>query len=73
MFIILQDEQFSMLFILPTERHGLAQVLEKMSGTLLNKIIHDDQTRQVTLSIPKFKLKEKTMLSASLQEVNFFS
>lgn len=58
-----------MLFMLPTERHGLNKALEGMTGNLLQNIIKDEQTRQVTMRIPKFKLTQKSLLAGALKEV----
>ncbi|EEB11340.1 serine proteinase inhibitor, putative [Pediculus humanus corporis] len=54
-----QDDNFSMIFILPIKSHGLKQVMEKLSGTDLKRIIDNKGTRRVKLTIPKFKLTKK--------------
>ncbi|KAK6640780.1 hypothetical protein RUM44_012477 [Polyplax serrata] len=65
-----KDAKYSMLFMLPTERHGLNKALEGMTGNLLQNIIKDEQTRQVTMRIPKFKLTQKSLLAGALKELN---
>lgn len=60
---------FSMLFILPIEKHGLSNVLENMTGEILKKIMNNDEVKKVILKLPKFKLSEKFVLSGALQQV----
>ena len=59
-----------MLFVLPTEKHRLNQVMEKINGDFLRKLINDEGTRQVTMRIPKFKLSKKLSLNGVLSMVS---
>ncbi|KAK6640778.1 hypothetical protein RUM44_012475 [Polyplax serrata] len=64
-----QDENFSMLLILPIKRNGINQVVDKLTGADLREIINEKNTRRVRLTIPKFKLTKKVELADALKKL----
>lgn len=62
-----------MIFVLPTKRHRLSQLLNKMTAADLHQIFSHRGISHVRVRIPKFKLTEKVSLIETLSEVNICS
>lgn len=66
----LQDKQFSMLIVLPNERDGFERVIDTLTDADLKKMMSNEATRYVKLSLPKFKITWKSSLQPSLEKVS---
>lgn len=65
----LQGSRLSMVFVLPTERDGLAKVEAKLATTDLNELDKKLRKAEVEVTIPKFKLEEACNLVDDLSKV----
>ncbi|PSN45076.1 Serpin B9 [Blattella germanica] len=60
---------FTVLLILPTERHGLDNLLNRLTADNLVNIFNHTGLKDVTLSVPKFRLNSDIDLVGKLQRL----
>ncbi|KAJ9585042.1 hypothetical protein L9F63_020616 [Diploptera punctata] len=60
---------FSVLLVLPTERHGLNNVLERLTADNLISLLNYTDFKRVTLSVPKFQLNSDINLITTLPKL----
>ncbi|PSN32808.1 hypothetical protein C0J52_22968 [Blattella germanica] len=60
---------FTVMLVLPTERHGLATLLEQITPQNLTNIISHTGLKRVTLQLPKFRLASASQLVPLLQKL----
>jgi serpin B len=65
----LQGEEFSMVLVLPNERHGLDKLVSQMKYQHLSNMLGTRGTKQVYLALPRFKLSTQMSLVPILKEV----
>ncbi|KAL0276185.1 UNVERIFIED_CONTAM: hypothetical protein PYX00_003803 [Menopon gallinae] len=64
-----QDDQFSMLLVLPNERDGLQRVVNALTVEHLKKMMTTSSTRHVKLALPRFKISWKSSLQTSFEKM----
>ncbi|XP_066995578.1 ipis-1 [Anabrus simplex] len=62
-------DEFSMVLVLPSEKHGLDALLEKMTARDLSNMLNTRKTKQVILDLPRFKLAGGTSLISVLEKL----
>lgn len=67
--LMFQENNFSMVFILPDKIDGLKDLESKLSSVDISQEIHTFEKPTVTVQIPKFKLETTVDLNSILQEV----
>lgn len=65
----LQGEEFSMVLVLPNEKHGLDKLVSQMKYQHLSNMLGTRGTKQVYLALPRFKLSTQMSLVPILKEV----
>jgi hypothetical protein len=64
-----QGEEFSMVLVLPNEKHGLDKLVCHMKPQHLSNMLGTRGTKQVSLALPRFKLTTQMSLVPTLKEV----
>jgi serpin B len=64
-----QGEEFSMVLVLPNEKHGLDKLVCQMKPQHLSNMLGTRGTKQVSLALPRFKLTTQMSLVPTLKEV----
>ena len=62
-------QELSMFIVLPRERSGLTNLESTLTEQRLNELISGVQSRQVEVSIPKWKLTQKLPLKKVLKKM----
>ncbi|KAJ9580164.1 hypothetical protein L9F63_004181, partial [Diploptera punctata] len=62
-------EEFSMVLVLPNERHGLDKMVSQMKPQHLANMLGTRGTKQVYLALPRFKLSSQMSLVPTLKEM----
>jgi serpin B len=65
----MQGEEFSMVLVLPNEKHGLDRLVSQMKPQHLSNMLGTRGTKQVYLALPRFKLTTQISLVPTLKEV----
>lgn len=60
-------DEFSMVLVLPSQKHGLDELVKRLTSQDLNNMFNTRTTKQVILNIPRFKLSSSTSLVPALQ------
>ncbi|KAK7871254.1 hypothetical protein R5R35_007542 [Gryllus longicercus] len=60
-------EEFSMVLVLPSERHGLDALLTRMTSQHLTNMLNTRTSKQVILNLPRFRLVSAISLVSALQ------
>lgn len=63
------DREYSMTIILPTERHGLNAVINKITDSDVTNILNKQDKERVYLKMPKFTLSQKESVVGSLKQL----
>ncbi|KDR09404.1 Serpin I2 [Zootermopsis nevadensis] len=62
-------EEFSMVLVLPNEKHGLDRLVSQMKPQHLSNMLGTRGTKQVYLALPRFKLTTQMSLVPTLKEL----
>lgn len=63
------DEEFSMVLVLPHERHCLEKLVSQMKPQHLSNMLGTRGTKQVSLALPRFKLSTQMSLVPTLMKL----
>nr|CAD7454201.1 unnamed protein product [Timema tahoe] len=65
----LMGEEFSMVVVLPNERHGLNKLIGRLTATDLSNMASTRTNKRVRLFLPRFKLNSQSQLVPVLQQL----
>nr|CAD7195494.1 unnamed protein product [Timema douglasi] len=64
-----RGEEFSMVVVLPNERHGLNKLIDRLTATDLSNMASTRTNKRVRLFLPRFKLNSQSQLIPVLQQL----
>ena len=64
-----QGDHFSMLLVLPSKRHGLAEVVQGLNEQHILAMLAPGPPRRTVLLMPRFQLGTEVSLSRTLKQV----
>lgn len=67
--MFLQNEEFSMIVIVPNDIDGLAQLEEKLSQHDIGELLQKAHKTDVVVHLPKFKIESSLNLNKHLENV----
>lgn len=64
-------ENYSMIVMLPKERYGISKLEEKMSNEYLNEVLTLASSKEVIVSLPKFKIETEMSPKKELMKMGY--